>query len=265
MTDQPAADTEIFGNGIPCTVCGSTPAVHATFRAHRGLILFMQFRKHEGMFCRDCGMALFRKLQGDSLWQGWWSWLSLIINPIVLLCNLGERAQVRRLPAPIPGPHSVPLDPGKPLTERPQLLGLLLPVIGAAVVVAGAATAPAPSDRSHAYPPSRYPAVPTFPAALGAPFPAPAATPRLSFAEAGQCMWNKHGPIDVDDNAPEPEVVPCDDPRAQAEILGKAMIDIGRPFCDRQYPEADIVYTASSGGGNPYYRSGMTLCLRQLR
>jgi len=29
-------------------------------RAHRGLLIVMQFRKAPGPFCRDCGLATFR-------------------------------------------------------------------------------------------------------------------------------------------------------------------------------------------------------------
>ncbi|MBF6355245.1 hypothetical protein IU449_11945 [Nocardia higoensis] len=100
-------------------------------------------------------MAVFRRFQGDSLWQGWWSASSLIVNPIVLLGNLIERDKVRGLSAPNSGSGHLPMDPGKPLTSRPQVFGLLVPMLGLGLVVILALTAGAEADdRPSAYPPT---------------------------------------------------------------------------------------------------------------
>ncbi|MFI6871502.1 hypothetical protein [Nocardia sp. NPDC050406] len=132
-TFETRPDAEPFAepNGVYCQYCGSTPAVDVTFRAHRGLVFMMQFRKVPGPFCRDCGLATFRSMTGDSLWQGWWGFASLFINPITIAINLFARQRVVNLPPPIPGAPYQPADPGRPLHQRPQILGALffIPVL----------------------------------------------------------------------------------------------------------------------------------------
>ncbi|MDG4860222.1 hypothetical protein P8605_19045 [Streptomyces sp. T-3] len=109
---------------LACEMCGGGPAAPVTVRGHQGMVVLMRFLKRQGVFCRDCGLATFRQMSGDTLWQGWWSPLSLIFTPITLLMNLGARARVRRLPAPSGG-WRPSLDPGKPLLLRlPALLAL---------------------------------------------------------------------------------------------------------------------------------------------
>lgn len=112
-------------NGVYCQYCGATPAVDTTVRAHRGMVFVMQFRKVPGPFCRDCGLATFRKMTGESLWQGWWGFASFFINPITILINLFARQRIAQLPPPIPGSPRLPADPGRPLYQRPEILGAL--------------------------------------------------------------------------------------------------------------------------------------------
>ncbi|WP_280398069.1 hypothetical protein [Nocardia carnea] len=102
--------------------------------------------KRDEIFGRDCGLAVFRQMQGDSLWQGWWSALCALINPVVLLNNLGERAELLRLGAPVPGAPHTPLDPGKPLTRRPQIIGMVMPVIWVSSSILGAFVSPPAED-----------------------------------------------------------------------------------------------------------------------
>jgi hypothetical protein len=118
---------------IQCRLCGNVPAAKATFRAHRGMVVIMQFRHLQGPFCRDCGLATFRKMTADTLIQGWYGYLSFVITPITVLINLARRGTVANLPAPRPpayGPSRRPLDPGDPLLARPAaLIGLAIPVV----------------------------------------------------------------------------------------------------------------------------------------
>ncbi|MBO0854229.1 MAG: hypothetical protein J2P18_10720 [Nocardia sp.] len=86
----------------------------------------MQFLTSRGPFCRDCGMATYRKMTVESLWLGWWGIISSIVNPIMMLANLGPRGRILELGAPIPGSPRPPMDPGKPLYQRP---GFLAPLI----------------------------------------------------------------------------------------------------------------------------------------
>ncbi|MFJ7590139.1 hypothetical protein ACIQZO_22680 [Streptomyces sp. NPDC097617] len=111
-----------------CRLCGAWPAAHATVRGHQGMIVLMRFLSLRGPFCRDCGLATYRRMSSDTLWQGWWGPLSLFITPVTLLMNLGPRAAFRKL-APPAGGHRPALDPGRPLWRRPPVLLLLVPLL----------------------------------------------------------------------------------------------------------------------------------------
>ncbi|MBB5872813.1 hypothetical protein F4553_006247 [Allocatelliglobosispora scoriae] len=115
-----------------CRFCGCTPAVDATFRGHRGLIILMSFLKTEGPFCRECGIATFRTMTSRTLVQGWWGWASFLITPFILLWNLFARMKVAKLEAPRPvhdRPHGPQLDAGRPVYLRPTIVGLLVPIL----------------------------------------------------------------------------------------------------------------------------------------
>jgi hypothetical protein len=275
---QPEAPQSDFGvaNGIYCVLCGSTPAAPVNFRAHRGLILLMQFRTARGPFCRDCGLATFRRMTGDSLWQGWWGPLSSVINPITMLINLGGRATVSRLSPPIPGGPYRPLDPGRPLFQRPQILGLLVPVVAIGVIVAAvvAGSSSSGSTTIAAAPDSVVPAT-------TAPSPAPeSGTPSPSTesptpstpstdpdsAKPGDCVWNRHQPnSNGDDSNPDVQIVPCGDPNAQARVLGRISGAGGLPACTPQYPSADAAYTQKHTGNSLGDVFDYTLCLQSMR
>ncbi|WP_238157495.1 hypothetical protein [Kribbella sp. VKM Ac-2571] len=119
---------------MACRFCGGYPAAEATVRGHQGLIIIMRFLKLQGPFCRTCGIASVRDMTAKSLWQGWWGIASSIVNPITMLLNIGPMQKFKGLPEPTPGPGR-PMDPGKPLFQRPAILGLLLPVALIAAIV----------------------------------------------------------------------------------------------------------------------------------
>jgi hypothetical protein len=97
----------------------------------------MRFLKLQGPFCRTCGIASVRDMTTKSLWQGWWGIGSAIVNPITMLMNLEPWAKFRKLPEPAPGAPGRPMNPGKPLIQRPAIAMLLLPIalITAIVVI----------------------------------------------------------------------------------------------------------------------------------
>ncbi|MFB6435864.1 hypothetical protein ACFCVY_03635 [Streptomyces sp. NPDC056411] len=115
-----------------CQFCGAQPAVQATVRGHQGILYVMRFLSRSGVFCRSCGTALYREMSAKTLWQGWWSPLSVAITPLTLLMNLGPRSSFRRLAAPSGG-FRPPLDPGKPLLRRPGTLMIVIPLALVAV------------------------------------------------------------------------------------------------------------------------------------
>ncbi|TQJ06505.1 LppU/SCO3897 family protein [Kribbella jejuensis] len=121
---------------LSCRFCGGYPAVDATVRGHQGMIILMRFLKLRGPFCRTCGIASVRDMTSKSLWQGWWGIGSSIINPITMLMNIGPMQKFKRLPEPTPGPGQ-PMNPGKPLFQRPAILMLLLPVVVIALLIVG--------------------------------------------------------------------------------------------------------------------------------
>jgi hypothetical protein len=71
-----------------CRFCGAQPAVETTIRAHRGYVLAMSNRHVKAPFCRNCGLAEYRRMQADTLKFGWWSPLSLVVAPLTMLYNV---------------------------------------------------------------------------------------------------------------------------------------------------------------------------------
>lgn len=125
-----------FAQGtLQCRFCGAVPAVQATVRGHVGMLIVMRFLKLEGPFCKTCGVAATREMTSKSMWQGWWGVGSMIVNPITMLVNLATFSKFKHLPEPAPGAPGRPMELGKPLFQRPAVLGLLIPiaVIGAIV------------------------------------------------------------------------------------------------------------------------------------
>ncbi|MFE0189579.1 hypothetical protein [Streptomyces sp. NPDC058989] len=110
-----------------CEFCGAQPAVRATVRGHQGILFLMRFLSRSAVFCRSCGLATYREMSAKTLWQGWWSPLSVVITPITLLVNLGPRARFRKLAAPAGG-FGPSLDPGRSLLRRPEALLFLVPM-----------------------------------------------------------------------------------------------------------------------------------------
>lgn len=122
---------------VSCRVCGGVPALAVTARAHRGMVLLMQFRSLPGPFCRTCGVAAVRSMTTATLAQGWWGPLSFVLfNPFALLWNLVQRFRLGALPPP--QQHGPQLDPGEPVLRRPAAYVALLPLALVLFVLAGA-------------------------------------------------------------------------------------------------------------------------------
>ncbi|MBG0855260.1 hypothetical protein I2W78_26275 [Streptomyces spinoverrucosus] len=116
--------------GNMCRFCGGSPAVDVTFRAHRGLVILMGFKKTDGPMCMTCGLAVYRAYTTHTLCQGWWSPLSLFIfAPLTLVRNVLAVRGVKRLPAPGPGTLGPRYDPGVPVHRRPRAYVALVPVL----------------------------------------------------------------------------------------------------------------------------------------
>ncbi|MER7920570.1 MULTISPECIES: hypothetical protein [unclassified Streptomyces] len=147
---QQPPQAQPYGGGMPvggamqaCRLCGAGPAAQVTVRGHQGMLIVMRSLRRRATMCRPCALATFREMQANTMVQGWWGPMSLVITPITLLVNLGSLATIRRIPEPVVAGHRPPLNPGKSVFKRPQgILGLiplclvlgvvLLAVVGAA-------------------------------------------------------------------------------------------------------------------------------------
>ncbi|MGW4378267.1 LppU/SCO3897 family protein [Kitasatospora sp. NPDC004531] len=239
--ETPATPQDHFG-GPFCRFCGSVPAVQATVRGHQGFIVMMRFLKLHGPFCRDCGLASVRRMTSNSLWQGWWGIASLVINPFTMLSNLLAWSAIRRLPAPLPGAPGVPAPPGRPLWQRVQILGLLLPVVLVSALV---------WNGGHSWRDTGSGPAPT--RINVSPYP----TPTSSVADpanvrAGDCVRqvgsSSHTFL---------VVVDCAAPNADAKVVGRSS-STADDACDA-FPESDSALVRKDGP-NP-----VTLCLVKLK
>lgn len=209
-------------NGLACRFCGGFPAVDVSVRAHRGMIWLMTFRELKGPFCRTCGTAAVRDLSGQTLVQGWWGMFSSVITPITLLINLVSYNKIKALPEP-EYRQAPPMDPGKPLMQRPHAAGFLVPAVAflaiLVLVIAGLAGGGSTdnSDGGGGVPvvtdsPTDLPTA--LPTDTSAPTDAPTDTSTGSttdsgsgsgdFAVEGQCVKNYGS-----DNNPDLRIVDC--------------------------------------------------------
>ncbi len=134
---QPLPQYPQNGTDGACRFCGAQPAVDATVRAHRGMVLMMQWRRQSGPFCRTCGIATVRKLSADTLIQGWWGAQSFFRTPFTLIQNGLAYRRFKALPQPAPGQPGQPLPLGRPLLLRAGAIGLVVPLAVIALVVYG--------------------------------------------------------------------------------------------------------------------------------
>ncbi|PNE43449.1 hypothetical protein AOB60_00510 [Streptomyces noursei] len=113
-----------------CRICGARPALQVTVHAHQGVLMWMRFHREDGPFCRSCGIAVVRELTTKTLWQGWWSPLSLVgFTPIALICNFSVRRKLTTLAPPGPSaPGATRKIQGKPVHQRPLAYVALVPL-----------------------------------------------------------------------------------------------------------------------------------------
>jgi hypothetical protein len=100
-----------------------------TFRGHVAFLMLMRFTSATGPFCRGCGTAVFREFTARTVWQGWWSPLSLVLfTPATLVINRVALRRINKLPSP--GPSMGPgLTPGRRVLSRKSTLVALIPLL----------------------------------------------------------------------------------------------------------------------------------------
>ncbi|MFE6919526.1 hypothetical protein ACFVAV_00625 [Nocardia sp. NPDC057663] len=123
-------------DGVRCRHCGASPAIDVDLAGHWGLLLFRVETTEVGPFCRDCGLATYRRITIGSAWFGWWGIQSLFYNLAGFVVNAMNRRSIAALPAPETYWGHTPMDPGKPLFRRLGALGFALPFVVAFGVVA---------------------------------------------------------------------------------------------------------------------------------
>jgi hypothetical protein len=116
-----------------CTLCGQAPAESFVFQHQTGLLITRRSWTSEGVFCRQCAMALGRSKLNRTLWTGWWGIISSVTNLVAVIRNMSGLARVRHMPTPhridrVVAPIASPLDPGKPILKRsgPWFVALLV-------------------------------------------------------------------------------------------------------------------------------------------
>jgi hypothetical protein len=126
-----------------CQECGGAPALPVLFRQNIGLLLFRQARQRSGVYCRDCGQAVGRRMQSATLVTGWWGLLSAFVNVAAVATNGQTLQKLRRLGPPAGGDPARRLRRGRSVLLRAGLLvPLALVLVAATAVVAGISAGP---------------------------------------------------------------------------------------------------------------------------
>jgi len=120
-----------------CRVCKGSPAAEVRFIRHTGMLLAWQQASYRGSWCRDCGLATFRRLQNWNLMIGWWGIASVFLNAYAILRNLSSRGKVLSLSEPSRPAGSKPLEVGRPLLARP---GIWIFIVALIIIVSLIAT-----------------------------------------------------------------------------------------------------------------------------
>jgi hypothetical protein len=118
-------------------MCGSVPAADVTFTQDIGMLLLRRTKTLRMRACRDCGTALYRRVQSHTLLTGWWGIVSAVMNVAHVWGNVKERRTLDALGAPRPPrerttqtPRTSPLPVGTPTLLRPQSLAFVAIVVG---------------------------------------------------------------------------------------------------------------------------------------
>ncbi len=114
------------GAPIGCQVCGRLPATNVKFVQNTGMVFARNSQTWDLVACRDCGTHVYRKAQAHTLGFGWWGIISFLVNLVTVPTNFLQSRRLRPLGDPVGTPVGRPLDPGRPVLLRPQLLGLLV-------------------------------------------------------------------------------------------------------------------------------------------
>ncbi|WP_433533775.1 hypothetical protein ACQPZK_16355 [Micromonospora sp. CA-249363] len=133
---RPPADGE-------CQFCGSHPAARVSFQSMTSIVILYVVSAQRGWMCRACGLSLYRHHTNKTLLAGWWG-IGIIGIPIFLGVDRFRLRRILRLapPQPTPGVAAhlpAPLDPGKPVIQRPgAIVSLILLTLFLLIAACGA-------------------------------------------------------------------------------------------------------------------------------
>jgi hypothetical protein len=105
-----------------CMVCAGVPAARITLRSVVAFVVMGVTSTQRGVYCRDCGLAMFRKRMSATLLTGWWGIIHFFVNIGAIVTNLSARSQLMRLAPPTRDPSASFLSPGRPVFLRPGFL-----------------------------------------------------------------------------------------------------------------------------------------------
>ncbi|MDX6274832.1 MAG: hypothetical protein QOJ92_2042 [Frankiales bacterium] len=90
---------------LSCQVCHRAPAMEIHVRRHVGMVLLMRFVSWRGVVCREHGLMITKEFLKKTLVQGWWGYLSFVINWFVIAKDLMVQSKLKKLdePQPLPG------------------------------------------------------------------------------------------------------------------------------------------------------------------
>ncbi len=87
-----------------CEKCGiEAPTKYVAFYQNIGLLVMRMMYSTEGHLCKPCIHGTFWQYFAVNLTLGWWGIISLIINPFLILNNVGRYVMCLGMEGPAPG------------------------------------------------------------------------------------------------------------------------------------------------------------------
>jgi hypothetical protein len=129
-----------------CHACLRGPAAPLMIVKQTGMVVTRRSTTFNAVLCQPCGTAIFRQAQAHNLAFGWWGIVSFITNFFTLAGNFSRSRKHRMIGSSAEMPLRVPLNPGRPVWQRPQMIVpvvLVAAFVAAGISSAGRANVPA--------------------------------------------------------------------------------------------------------------------------
>lgn len=123
-----------------------SPAAPLMIMKQTGMVFVRRSSTVSANLCQSCGTALFRQVQAHNLAFGWWGLISFVTNFFTLIGNLSRSRKHRMIGLSAELPLRAPLNPGRPVWQRPQMivpLTLVAAFVAAGISSAGRESVPA--------------------------------------------------------------------------------------------------------------------------